>query len=166
MKTALTINMEKALYKYSGAGGTGIYGCFEVRLGKGYGNESVDFMTMDSRDRFRCYEIKSSEEDFFSDATLSFVGDYNFLLIPHTLKGKIEGSEKLKSLLLHGVGILIYWENGNISYDRSPKGRQLTMAQRVELMHCMTRSLSRYCHHEFDKQEDRENGSTGSNDAE
>lgn len=34
-----TVSIEKALYKFSKAGGLGIYGCFEVSMGKSYGNE-------------------------------------------------------------------------------------------------------------------------------
>ena len=152
MKTERTQEMEKALYNYCGAGGVGVYGCFEVSLGGGYGKERVDFITMDSKDEFRCYEIKSSEEDFASDAKLSFVGDFNYLLIPHGLKEKISGSEKLKSLFLHGVGLLLYKGNGKIilDHDHRAKKKTLTMAERVDLIHNMTRSLSRYCKYEFD----------------
>lgn len=152
MKTKRTKEMEKALYNYCGAGGVGVYGCFEVSLGGGYGKERVDFITMDSKDEFRCYEIKSSEEDFASDAKLSFIGDFNYLLIPHGLKEKISGSEKLKSLFLHGVGLLLYKGNGKIilDHDHRAKKKTLTLAERVDLMHSMTRSLSRYCKYEFD----------------
>ena len=151
MKTKRTQEMEKALYEYSGAGGAGVYGCFEVSLGGGYGKERVDFMTMDSKDEFRCYEIKSSEEDFASDAKLSFAGDFNYLLIPHGLKEKIIGSEKLKNLFLHGAGLLIYKGNGKIVLDHNHRAKKktLTLAKRVELMHSMTRSLSRYSKYEF-----------------
>ena len=72
MKTKLTMAMERALYEHSKAHGVGIYGCFEVSLGEGYGNERVDYMTMDSNDTFRCYEIKESESDFNSKAKMSF----------------------------------------------------------------------------------------------
>lgn len=150
MKTNRTMELEKALYEYSGAGGVGVYGCFEVSLGGGYGKERVDFMTMDSKDEFRCYEIKSSEEDFASEAKLSFVGDYNYLLIPHELKEKVADNERFRSLLLHGVGILLFTAGGGISVDRKARKRPLTMARRVELMHCMTRSLSRYCKYELE----------------
>lgn len=149
MKSNKTIEMEKALYGYSRTDGVGVYGCFEVSLGDGYGKERVDFMTMDSKDEFRCYEIKSSEEDFVSDAKLSFVGDFNYLLIPSALKRKIEGSEKYKNLYLHGVGLLLYQDNGNIVVDRKAKKHSLSLNKRVELMHDMIRSLSRYCKCEF-----------------
>ena len=157
MKTEFTITMERALYEYSKANGVGIYGCFEVTLGEGYGNERVDYMTMDSNDIFRCYEIKESESDFNSKAKMSFCGDLNYILMPSGLSKILEdkGNEKFKSMLLHGVGILLYWSTtGMISIDRKPKKKHITMAKRVELMHCMIRSLSRYCHYEFDGAKD------------
>ena len=124
MKSGMTMKLERALYEYSGADRVGIYGCFEVSLGCGYGNERVDFMTMDYKDTFCCYEIKSSAEDFASNAKLSFVGDYNYLLIPYELKEKISVSEKLKNLFIHGVGLLIY-DNGKIELVHKAKKKNI-----------------------------------------
>ncbi|MBO6303958.1 MAG: hypothetical protein J6M62_02635 [Selenomonadaceae bacterium] len=151
MKTNRTMEMEKALYEYCKADCLGVYGCFEVAIGGGYGDERIDFITLNSKDEFRCYEIKSSKEDFDSNAKLSFTGDFNYLLIPDELKEKINESEKLKKLFLYGVGLLLYKGNGEIVPDNNhrAKKKSLTMAKRVELMHCMVRSLSRYCHCEF-----------------
>ena len=156
MKTKLTMAMERALYEHSKAHGVGIYGCFEVSLGGGYGNERVDYMTMDSNDTFRCYEIKESESDFNSKAKMSFYGDLNYILMPSGLSKILEDqrNKKYKLMLMRGVGVLLYWSTtGRISIDRKPKKRHITMAKRVELMHCMVRSLSRYCHYEFDRAE-------------
>ena len=52
-----------------------IYGCEEVTIGFWHekkGNEHVDYMTMDSHDIFRCYEIKVSMQDLKSHAKKSF----------------------------------------------------------------------------------------------
>lgn len=153
MKTDLTMEMEKALYEYSGAGCAGIYGGFEVSLGDGYGQERVDYMTMDSKDEFRCYEIKSSMNDFASDAKLTFAGDYNYLFLPMELEERILVSEAVRDKFLRlkteGVGILLY-DGKTVLMATKAKKRPLTMAKRVELMHCMVRSLSRYCECEFD----------------
>ena len=156
MKTEFTITMERALYEYSKANGVGIYGCFEVSLGGGYGNERVDYMTMDSNGIFRCYEIKASESDFNSKAKMSFCGDLNYILMPSGLLKILEdkGNKKYKLMMLHGVGVLLYSSTtGRISIDRKPKKRAVTLARRVELMQCMVRSLSRYCHYEFERAE-------------
>ena len=81
MKTDLTKEVEQALVLATKADGIGVYGALEVTLGEGYGSERVDYMTMDCKNVFRCYEIKTSKEDFYSRAKLSFVGDFNYLVL-------------------------------------------------------------------------------------
>lgn len=56
------------------------FGCTEVTIGIG-GSERVDYMTYDTKGVFRCYEIKSSKEDFYSKAKWSFVGHYNYFVM-------------------------------------------------------------------------------------
>ena len=146
-KTEETVCIEKALYKFSKADGLGIYGCFETSLGKGYGNERVDYMTMNSDDEFRCYEIKISKPDFLSTAKLSFCGDFNYLVIPESLLPKIKDLPEYLGLLWTGVGVLVYSPGTytEISIAKKPKKKKLSLADRVNMMHCMVRSLSRYC---------------------
>lgn len=45
-ETELTKEIKKALLYYTKADQAGVYGCYEVCLGAGYGDEYVDFMTM------------------------------------------------------------------------------------------------------------------------
>ena len=127
-KTAETLAIEKALYKYTKAGGLGIYGCFEVSLGAGYGNERVDFMTLSSDDEFRCYEIKVSKADFQSKAKLSFLGDFNYLVIPSRLLPEIQDLESYAYLLVQGTGILLFHEESRydsaITIERKPKKKE------------------------------------------
>ena len=61
MKTELTKEVEQALVLATKADGVGVYGALEVTLGEGYGTERVDYMTMDCKNVFRCYEIKLQE---------------------------------------------------------------------------------------------------------
>lgn len=65
-----------------------VYGCTEVEIGfpttrvEEHNKEFVDFMSYDRRaNLFRCYEIKTSEQNLKSDAKLSFVGHLNYLVI-------------------------------------------------------------------------------------
>lgn len=54
-----TLNIEKALLQM--CHDKGAFGCEEITIGfvnGGYGNEIVDFMTMNSKGIIRCYEIK------------------------------------------------------------------------------------------------------------
>lgn len=72
-ETELTKEIKKALLHYTKADAPGVYGCYEVCLGAGYGDEYVDFMTMSSTNVFRAYEIKISLSDLKSKAKYHFV---------------------------------------------------------------------------------------------
>jgi hypothetical protein len=86
-KSELTIDLEKQIWKHTKR--TGVFGCFEVTIGW-YGKERVDFMTYDTKGTFRCYEIKVSKADFNSNAKVSFLGHYNYYVMPEKLYGEVE----------------------------------------------------------------------------
>lgn len=144
LKTALTKEIEKRLYFYDGYK-LGRYGCFECCLGKGYGNEYVDYMTMNTNQIFRCYEIKVSMSDLKSQCKLSFVGDYNYLVIPIELYNEILCSDKelcdISPQCNKDVGILVY-DRGQIVSKKKAK-RNCKPIDRNKLMQYMIRSLSR-----------------------
>lgn len=81
-KTSLTIELEKSLWKSTNK--LGVFGCFEVTIGFG-GNERADYLTYDTKGIWRCYEIKASEEDFYSNNAKTFVGHYNYFVMPKEL---------------------------------------------------------------------------------
>ena len=83
MKTELTLQIEKAILLATKADKLGVYGAYEVSIGKGYGDQFVDYITMDTKNIFRCYEIKISLQDLKSKNKLSFCGDYNYLVITY-----------------------------------------------------------------------------------
>ena len=83
-----------------------IYGCKEVTIGfphQKMGNEICDFVTMDSKGTFRCYEIKVSLADLQSSAKKSWYGMYNYLVITKELADKVEDWDKFLS---KEIGIL------------------------------------------------------------
>ncbi|MGM9940605.1 MAG: hypothetical protein ACI32N_01270 [Bulleidia sp.] len=85
-KTEQTKLLEEALHERQVKNGE--YGCEEVTIGfkgQGKGDEIVDYMTMDSKDQFRCYEIKVTLADLKTDNALSFYGDYNYLVVSQSL---------------------------------------------------------------------------------
>ena len=85
-KTAETIKLENALHDRQLSKRE--YGCEEITIGfkaEGKGDEIVDYMTMDSTDTFRCYEIKVTVADLKTDNAKSFYGDYNYLVISESL---------------------------------------------------------------------------------
>lgn len=150
-ETALTKKIKLALYHHTKAHLLGVYGAFEVVMGQntiGYGNEYVDFLTMDSNNEFRCYEIKVSKEDLYSNNNLSFYGDYNYLVVPEFLF-----KDALQFVLeRYGdkTGILSYHESGkkgvkpHFTCSWKPKKQKLHIEQRIANMHNMIRSGSRY----------------------
>lgn len=146
-ETKLTKRIKLALYRYTKAYLQGVYGVFECAMGAntiGYGSEFVDFLTMDSDSEFRCYEIKVSKEDLYSNANLSFYGDYNYLVVPEDLYEDALLFVKERYGIKGKVGILVYGNDGVI-YSRLRCFKQkLRIEQRVANMYNMVRSGSRY----------------------
>lgn len=66
----------------------GVVGCAEVGLGD---DGIVDYVTMEiGKERtIRCYELKITRSDFLSDAKKTFIGDFNFYVIPTELWGQV-----------------------------------------------------------------------------
>lgn len=86
-KTEVTHKLERQLWKYTKKRGT--FGCFEVTIGWG-GKERVDYLTYNTKGIFRCYEIKASKSDFYSNNKVSFVGDYNYYVMPIELYNEVK----------------------------------------------------------------------------
>lgn len=56
-----------------------------------YDTEICDFMQYDqSKDVFRCYEIKISKQDFYSKCKKTFVGNYNYYAMPKELYEEVK----------------------------------------------------------------------------
>lgn len=81
-KSIETIELERNIYKATNK--MGVFGCFEVTI-DWYGKERVDYMTYDTKGIVRCYEIKVSKSDFYSKAKHTFVGHYNYYVMPQEL---------------------------------------------------------------------------------
>lgn len=77
-KTKITKELEKQIYEATKK--QGVFGCFEVTV-DWYGNERVDYITYDTKDIWRCYEIKTSKSDFYSKARKTFLGHYNYYVM-------------------------------------------------------------------------------------
>ena len=123
-------------------------GCAEVTLDD-WG--IVDFISMDltGARTIRCYELKISKSDFLSDAKKTFVGDFNYYVIPTELWDSIKGHVE------KGVGVWVVDKHGNPSVkkkasrmkckiDRSRvMGKILRALNRENLKHCEKSWLSR-----------------------
>lgn len=128
MKTAETSKLETMIRKLTRKMGT--FGCFEVTIGNA-GSERVDYMTYDTKGIWRCYEIKISKADFRSLAAHTFVGHYNYYVMPEALY------EEVKSEVPSHVGV--YLPAGCVKKAR----KQKLMVQEEILKDSMIRSLYR-----------------------
>jgi hypothetical protein len=108
----------------------GVFGCFEVTIGFG-GDERVDYMTVDTKGIWRCYEIKASKKDFYSSAKKSFVGNFNFYVMPR------EVFEQVKQDIPDHIGVYCYG-----ALVKRAKRRDLSVPADV-LKDSMIRSLFR-----------------------
>lgn len=137
-KTLATIDAELYLYKSLLTNTLSVYGCHEVTIGiepLKKGRQIVDFLTYDTKNVFRAYEIKVSKEDLKSDATLSFVGHYNYLVLPLELYNEVKHTD----LIPFNVGIVII-DRGVV---KKPTRKTLSMSENVKLLESLMRSLNR-----------------------
>jgi len=102
LKTPLTIEMETSLYQYCiEQGGIVVE---EVTMPDDHGIvDTLSCLTkFDGTREWRCYELKVSKADFRSTAKLSFVGNYNYFVLPQTL------FDEVKAEIPTGIGVLVY----------------------------------------------------------
>lgn len=84
-KSQITKSLELQIWRKSRT--QSVFGCFEVTIG----NERVDFLTVDTKGGiWTCYEIKSSFEDFRSKASITFIGNYNYYVMPRELFAQVQ----------------------------------------------------------------------------
>lgn len=124
LKTVLTKEIERALIKRTANNAfRSNYGALEVPCGKwlGKGKENIDFACYaPANQEITCCEIKITESDFNSPASLSFYGNRNYLVAPFGLAKSIattlqkhdhnviDSWTHKKDLLYRGVGIMGY----------------------------------------------------------
>lgn len=78
---------------------------------------------------WRCYEIKSSKQDFYSPHKWTFVGDYNYFVMPETLY------DEVKQDIPAGIGCYVY--NGKINGFKVVKksSKKKSRIDESQLMH-------------------------------
>lgn len=141
-KTELTKLGEKRLWQHTNKMGT--FGCFEVTIGW-FGKEIVDYITYDTNGECRCYEIKTSKSDFMSKANLTFVGHFNYFVMPRALYNELRAENNkvlLREVNSYGVGVYVFSENGFESEVKA-KRRKVTHGKMGEILESMLRSTSR-----------------------
>ncbi|EJA1888684.1 hypothetical protein MWQ97_001916 [Staphylococcus pseudintermedius] len=138
MKSNKTIAAERYLYNLLLKGKLNVYGCHEVTIGiepLKKGREIVDFLTYDSKNVFRAYEIKVTKEDLKSTAKLSFVGHYNYLVLTEELYKEVKDT----NLIPFNVGLVVV---GKGVIKKSGR-KTLNMSDNIKLLESLMRSLNR-----------------------
>ncbi len=102
MKTKLTLEMERTLYQY--CRDAGAVAVEEVTMPDDQG--IVDTLSYqrqaDGHVEWRCYELKVTKSDFHSKAKLSFIGHYNYFVLPLKLYREVADEIPEK------IGVLSY----------------------------------------------------------
>jgi len=132
-KTDLTLELERKIWSATKKQGT--FGCFEVTIGW-FGHERVDYITYDTKGIWRCYEIKISKADFHSKAKKTFIGHYNYYVMP------VELYVEVKDEIPKNIGVYL-----GDHCEKKAKKQDLLVDEQI-LKNSMIRSLCR----EFDKQ--------------
>lgn len=78
---------------------------------------------------WRCYEVKTSKQDFFSPHKWTFIGDYNYFVVPEALY------DVIKNDIPKGVGCYIY--NGRVNGFKVAKKASKARVKQTEtqMMH-------------------------------
>lgn len=97
-----------------------------------YGKERVDYITYDTKEIWRCYEIKVSKSDFHSKAKKTFIGHYNYYVMPKELY------DQVKDEIPKHIGV--YNENGGLI--KNPKKQELKIDEQI-IKNSLIRSLYR-----------------------
>lgn len=102
MKTKLTLALEKTLYYYCRENGA--TPVEEVTMPDDAGIvDTLSYQELpDFSIEWRCYELKVTKSDFHSKAKLSFVGHYNYFVLPLKLYQAV--ADEIPA----GIGVLIY----------------------------------------------------------
>jgi hypothetical protein len=108
----------------------GVFCCYEVTIGW-YGKERVDYLTYDTKGIWRFYEIKVSKSDFNSKAHNTFLGHFNYYVMP------MELYDEVKDEIPSDIGVYVTW-----GCKKKAKKRELGVDEQI-LKDSMIRSLYR-----------------------
>lgn len=131
-KNETTQKLESAIRRATSK--VGVFQCYEVKIGFDYENlyGRVDFLTIDTKNIVRCYEVKSSVSDFHSKAKWTFVGHYNYFVMDQ------DTFDKVKDEIPKHVGVYVYG-----TCVKKPKKQKVSEEMLTLIRMSMIRSLSR-----------------------
>ncbi|WP_125568933.1 hypothetical protein [Companilactobacillus insicii] len=130
MKTKLTRNLESTLYQYCYE--QGAYVVEEVSMPDKKGIvDTLSYQQLPNGEiEWRCYELKVTKSDFHSKAKLSFIGNYNYFVLPQKLYEEV--AEEIPS----HIGVMIYRAFDKKAVDLAPQTLRtpgfLTIAKKAQ----------------------------------
>lgn len=135
MKTPLTLEMEEALYYYCRENGNIVVEEVNMPEDNGIVDTLSCRLTADNQFEWRCYELKVSKADFRSKAKLSFIGHYNYFVLPAALYEKVQ-----EEIPAH-IGVMVYHKfatedeflPGYFTVERKPKRQELQVNEQALL---------------------------------
>ncbi|MFD1419864.1 hypothetical protein [Lactiplantibacillus songbeiensis] len=102
MKTKLTRQLESTLYQYCLEQGSYVVEEVSMPDKKGIVDTLSYQQLPDGQIEWRCYELKVTKSDFHSKAKLSFIGNYNYFILPQALYTEVADE------IPEHIGVLIY----------------------------------------------------------
>lgn len=136
-----TKELENLLYNHLWR--KGWYGVYECAIPKclcrKVHRERVDMLTYETTGIWRAYELKVAKADLHSNAALSWIGNYNYLVCTEDLV------EDAKKILSKDIGIYAAYERTNkkwIQLVRNPRRREL-LCKHEDMQFAMLQALSR-----------------------
>lgn len=146
-KTKKTKEIEYLLWRQTTLNGS-VFGVREVTVGyirSGLENtQRVDYVTSDTNGEIRAYEIKTSVSDLHSKAKLSWIGDYNYLVLSEQVFNAVMASEgKIKEVDWTSVGVMVIHDDGHYSIEKKAKRLLHSFGERVEIIESMMKAAAR-----------------------
>jgi hypothetical protein len=119
----------------------GWYGVFEVAVPRAiinkYHRERVDFLTYETTGIYRAYEIKRDKADFYSGCAWSWIGNYNYFIMPYKLYIEVEKD------IPKDIGVWVVREHSkNMECVKKPKKREL-LCSSIDMQFAILQALSR-----------------------
>ncbi|EOI06971.1 hypothetical protein UAY_00313 [Enterococcus moraviensis ATCC BAA-383] len=145
MKTSLTTQMEEVLYYYCRENGDIVVEEVTMPEEQGIVDTLSCRLTNEKQFEWRCYELKASKADFRSKAKLSFIGNYNYFVLPAALFTKVK--EEIPS----HIGVMVYHQYlstedqllpGYFTIEKKPQ-RQPLLVNEQELLFRLITSQAR-----------------------
>lgn len=138
-----TKEMEHLIYDYLWKQGT--YLCFEVMMPSDKGrymlnNERVDLLSYETAGNWRFYELKLTKSDFHSCHKVTFLGNYNYYVMPKELYDEVK--DEIPSYV--GVYCIFSHKNGHkfVNCEKRAKKQELQISHEL-LMFSFMQALSR-----------------------